>query len=430
MAPSPITDDYYLVLEVDQNATLELIKISYKRLALKLHPDRNAKPDATQAFQLLGRAYETLKDQGQRKAYDLVYPSLKRNPSSPQSTQTPRPPTGRTPHPESVNEAAQIVALQKSKQERAARWQSKQKASEASMVELQIGIRDLEQQIKILDFISKTEAAEEAQKNSWTTWLLSPITVQKAKDTEEEKARKDRERQERRIEKDMKERRLALKKADLKKEQDLSSDKKAEKDVADRDDDVRIGLIQVRIRIRELQERQKMEKLEREKQERERQERAKVERERWAKIWQKQREERETREREEAETLRKQQAEWAAGRKRQEEETKKWRETLNNQSKRNREPHTHSSTSKGSTRQAYKPTCSHDGWWSKIQGRTGCPECNDVWTYLLQCPSCDMKACPKCQAAIRRRIPRNTPGMNRRAPPRERTPTPNYFDYD
>jgi curved DNA-binding protein CbpA len=51
MAPTAVTEDYYMVLEVDQTATLLQITKSYKRLALKLHPDRNAMPDATQAFQ-------------------------------------------------------------------------------------------------------------------------------------------------------------------------------------------------------------------------------------------------------------------------------------------------------------------------------------------------------------------------------------------
>ena len=53
MAPSQITDDYYMVLEVEQIATSELINKSYKRLALKLHPDRNTKHDSTEAFQLV-----------------------------------------------------------------------------------------------------------------------------------------------------------------------------------------------------------------------------------------------------------------------------------------------------------------------------------------------------------------------------------------
>jgi curved DNA-binding protein CbpA len=55
MAPVPTTEDYYLVLEVDQTTSLELIKRSYKKLALKLHPDKNTKNNTTKAFTLVCR---------------------------------------------------------------------------------------------------------------------------------------------------------------------------------------------------------------------------------------------------------------------------------------------------------------------------------------------------------------------------------------
>ena len=42
-----------MILEVVPTAPLELIIRSYKRLALELHPDRNSKDDATEAFQLV-----------------------------------------------------------------------------------------------------------------------------------------------------------------------------------------------------------------------------------------------------------------------------------------------------------------------------------------------------------------------------------------
>jgi curved DNA-binding protein CbpA len=58
MAPSPITEDYYAVLEVDQTATPELIIKSYRRLALKAYPDRHAHGGSTQSFQLVRRTYE------------------------------------------------------------------------------------------------------------------------------------------------------------------------------------------------------------------------------------------------------------------------------------------------------------------------------------------------------------------------------------
>jgi len=147
----------------------------------------------------------------------------------------------------------------------------------------------LEQEIKNLDSIVAAEAAEEAQKNSWGNWLLSPI-YKKAEDSEEEKARKDRERQERKIEKDMKERRLGLKKADLKKEESLLRKAKEVVDAADLVENEKIRVIQDRIRARETWARQ---------------ERERVERERIARSWKQQQEQREKREREAAEALRK-----------------------------------------------------------------------------------------------------------------------------
>ncbi|GAB7357156.1 hypothetical protein MBLNU459_g8149t1 [Dothideomycetes sp. NU459] len=242
MAPSSVTEDYYMVLEVEQTATLELIVRSYKRLALKLHPDRNAKHDATEAFQLilkLGRAYETLKDERKRQTYDLVYPFIARSRPSPQTTQTPRPPPASVPRSDVSAEALYIASLQKSKQERASRWWTKKIVFDSTIFEMQRAIRQLEREIRNLESIAAAEAAVEAQKNSWGTWLLSPI-YKKAEDEEEEKARKDRERQERRIEKDMKERRLELKKAGLAHEENLLKKAKEELDGADWVDDERI----------------------------------------------------------------------------------------------------------------------------------------------------------------------------------------------
>lgn len=360
----------------------------------------------------LGRAYETLKDEGKRRAYDLIYPSITRSRPSPQTTQTTHPPHASTPQSGALSEAAQIAALEKSKQERGARWRTKKNAFESSTFELRRDIRRLEQEINNLDSIVVAEAAEDAQKNSWTTWLLSPI-YKKAEESEEEKERKDRERQERRIEKDMKERRLGLKKADLEKKESILRKAKEEVDAADLVDNGKIRVIQDRIRARETRERVERERVERER----------VEREIRARIWKQQQEQREEREREAAEALRKQQAEErAAEQKRQEEQAKRWQKIID-ETKKYQEQNSHS------THQASTSTCAHDGWWPKVQRRTACPECCEIWTYLLQCPGCKMKACPRCQAAIRPRIPRNAARTNRRAPPRVRPPSPTYF-YD
>ena len=38
--------DYYDILGVEKNATSEVIKKSYKKLSLKVHPDKNKAPEA------------------------------------------------------------------------------------------------------------------------------------------------------------------------------------------------------------------------------------------------------------------------------------------------------------------------------------------------------------------------------------------------
>ena len=52
----------YLILGVHPSAPLEQIKLSWKRLALQLHPDRNSHPAATAQFKEVQAAWESLRD--------------------------------------------------------------------------------------------------------------------------------------------------------------------------------------------------------------------------------------------------------------------------------------------------------------------------------------------------------------------------------
>jgi molecular chaperone DnaJ len=61
--------DYYVILGVPRDASLEAIKRAYRRLARKLHPDRAGAP-STEAFREVQAAYETLADAEQRRRYD------------------------------------------------------------------------------------------------------------------------------------------------------------------------------------------------------------------------------------------------------------------------------------------------------------------------------------------------------------------------
>ncbi len=63
--------DYYEVLEVTKTATDEEIKKSYRRLAMKYHPDRNPdNPEAEKKFKEAAEAYDVLRDPERRGRYD------------------------------------------------------------------------------------------------------------------------------------------------------------------------------------------------------------------------------------------------------------------------------------------------------------------------------------------------------------------------
>ncbi len=63
--------DYYEILEVTRTATGEEIKRSYRKLAVKYHPDKNpGDHSAEEKFKEIGSAYEILMDAEKRAAYD------------------------------------------------------------------------------------------------------------------------------------------------------------------------------------------------------------------------------------------------------------------------------------------------------------------------------------------------------------------------
>ena len=63
--------DYYELLEIERGANDAVIKSSYRKLAMRWHPDKNPGDDAAEArFKAISEAYDVLKDPQKRAAYD------------------------------------------------------------------------------------------------------------------------------------------------------------------------------------------------------------------------------------------------------------------------------------------------------------------------------------------------------------------------
>jgi len=64
--------DFYEILEIKKTATKDEIKRSYRKLAMKYHPDRNSgDKEAEKKFKEINEAYQTLSDDNKRKQYDM-----------------------------------------------------------------------------------------------------------------------------------------------------------------------------------------------------------------------------------------------------------------------------------------------------------------------------------------------------------------------
>ena len=66
--------DYYKILGININATTIDIKKSYRKLAIKYHPDKNNNSkESEEIFKKISEAYEVLSNKEKRRDYDSQY---------------------------------------------------------------------------------------------------------------------------------------------------------------------------------------------------------------------------------------------------------------------------------------------------------------------------------------------------------------------
>ncbi|MBA0699992.1 hypothetical protein Goari_001582 [Gossypium aridum] len=64
--------DYYEILGLEKSCSVDDIRKAYRKLSLKVHPDKNKAPGAEEAFKAVSKAFQCLSNEESRKKYDLV----------------------------------------------------------------------------------------------------------------------------------------------------------------------------------------------------------------------------------------------------------------------------------------------------------------------------------------------------------------------
>jgi curved DNA-binding protein CbpA len=62
--------DYYVILQINPDASGEEVHRAYRALALRFHPDRNGSPEASRMMVRINEAYSVLGDPVRRRKYD------------------------------------------------------------------------------------------------------------------------------------------------------------------------------------------------------------------------------------------------------------------------------------------------------------------------------------------------------------------------
>ncbi|KAK4433914.1 Chaperone protein dnaJ 49 [Sesamum alatum] len=62
--------DYYSILGLERSCSVEEIRKAYRKLSLKVHPDKNKAPGSEEAFKKVSKAFKCLSDDESRREYD------------------------------------------------------------------------------------------------------------------------------------------------------------------------------------------------------------------------------------------------------------------------------------------------------------------------------------------------------------------------
>ncbi|KAI9668485.1 MAG: hypothetical protein M1829_005363 [Trizodia sp. TS-e1964] len=420
------------MLEVPQTATANDIKKSYRRLALAIHPDKNSgsrEKAATEAFQKLSSAYETLSDKEKRIAYDRIWTRIrdtlwkqKREASLRAEAEAKRRDNEAREKAEKQREEAvrnprsKFKSLLPTRKENLLKNQRLKQTCDRDVFELNRSIRVIGLDLKQIETLNEEENKRERQKNSWWAYIQSPFYA-RPKETEDQKMSQQYAKYQRLSSQRIKKEELDRKQKELDGVQ-IKLDEVNHKIEAEKAIQARIQAERARdqaaARLEELKKekqareqaqaerireeiRLQAEKLRKEQEARNEQER------RWKAAW-----DAEERTRKAAE---KQRAEEAARYARDEREAREAREKLareklaRQQEKARREKATQKPRAPHKF-DSNRSSCSHARFWTKTYDSLQCSRCNRVQRYYaFQCPECSIVACASCREVLKRQQP-------------------------
>ncbi|KAL6876799.1 DnaJ domain-containing protein [Trichoderma novae-zelandiae] len=416
MVPSQVNDDYYQFLGLTQSAGKDAIRASYRRLALKYHPDRNpTDPQATAQFQKLEAAYSTLSDPERRRAYDAQYAFLKRSTAA----------SDTNPPPQANNndtESAQLYRLQIEKLEAAIQQlQSREAELSSQLFKARNECNISRVALLRLQAVADRDAGEEADRNSWYGYFFS------RRQSEEEKQARQRRMVDNRAARTVREAELKrlntfvttteslLDDLERRIRQKVIEKHRLQEQEMNRQEAIRLAELrrqQSMQREREAKAREAAESRRREEQA----ERFRKAQEASERAWQAQ----------EAERIRREQ-EIRKGEEELEEFLRKFREDMLNKSSKPREATHPGSQTKANGGRAQRgkgsragnttggqsarapegrtSSCLHRSWWAKEEGRHDCERCFDTTRrFAFRCPNCRMVACAPCRDSLKGRV--------------------------
>lgn len=353
-------------------------------------------------------AYDTIKDPGKRRAYDTQWVHIRSSQRAQQEAQKRQAEAAEAEQRRVAKEKANEQKRETARQERVRPLVLLRSRGEGDIFEVNRVVRRLAADLKRIQDQDDEEAKKEREKNSWWTYVTSPI-YGKPIETEQDRQERETGRLQRLANKSIKEKHLSQSQAKL---QNLSE---ALQDVINKIDAVKEEEEEDEARIQAVKRQEQLLK-EHEARRRAKEEQTRERQARWEELQTKLRNEqaasaaKAAREAQEAREERARKAE-IENRKAEERErvarvaeaARKVQEARNNRFR----PATFSQIQPPAS--AFNQSmCRHGKFWPRVEGNHLCGTCHSVQRrFAFRCPGCSIVACANCRQTLRGERVRN-----------------------